>query len=296
MRMSSKPLLTMILVAYKQENFIGAAIEAAFNQTYENLEIIISDDCSNDATFQIIEQKVSLYNGSHRIRINRNEKNLGIVGHINKLIHMAEGEFIIVAAGDDVSREDRAAVLSDSWVNGMGKINSIFSNLQKIDENGKNLGSMFASEPRFAKNIHEYKLGAPCWVLGASFSFEKSIYLKYGDVPPFALQEDGCIAFRCLLDGNIQYLDEELVSYRHHDKNISQGDDPRKRIILQKKQYVMISSWLSDALISRPEDSHLINHLKMKFAIAKIKAMFFSVFFLGYMYNFCRIKLKLILR
>ena len=51
-----RPLVTFALFAYNQENYIRAAVEGAFAQTYQPLEIILSDDCSKDRTFEIMQR------------------------------------------------------------------------------------------------------------------------------------------------------------------------------------------------------------------------------------------------
>ena len=69
---TSKPLLTFALAALNQERFIREAVEAAFAQTYSPLEIILSDDCSEDRTFEIMCEMAKAYRGPHRIVLNRN--------------------------------------------------------------------------------------------------------------------------------------------------------------------------------------------------------------------------------
>ena len=53
---SEKPLLTFAIAAFNQEAFIREAVEAAFAQTYSPLEIVLSDDCSKDRTFDIMKE------------------------------------------------------------------------------------------------------------------------------------------------------------------------------------------------------------------------------------------------
>ena len=53
---TDRPLVTFALFAYNQEEFIREAVEGAFAQTYEPLEIILSDDCSSDRTYEIIQE------------------------------------------------------------------------------------------------------------------------------------------------------------------------------------------------------------------------------------------------
>jgi glycosyltransferase involved in cell wall biosynthesis len=53
-----KPLLTLAMFAYNHERFIAEAVRGALRQTYSPLEIIISDDCSTDRTFEIIQSEI----------------------------------------------------------------------------------------------------------------------------------------------------------------------------------------------------------------------------------------------
>src|SRR5712672_4304281 len=100
---ASKPLLTFALAALNQERFIREAVEAAFAQTYSPLEIILSDDCSEDRTFEIMCEMAKAYRGPHRIVLNRNPVRRSIGGHINRIMEVSQGELILAAAGDDIS-------------------------------------------------------------------------------------------------------------------------------------------------------------------------------------------------
>src|SRR4051812_28748150 len=100
---SNKPLLTFAIAAYNQELFIREAVEAAFAQTYSPLEIVLSDDCSEDRTFEILSEMAAGYSGPHRIILNRNPVRRSIGGHINQVVAISHGELIVGAAGDDIS-------------------------------------------------------------------------------------------------------------------------------------------------------------------------------------------------
>jgi len=106
--MDQKPLISILLFAYKQESFIRDAIEGVLSQTYSPLEIIISDDCSPDNTFRVMQDAVKNYTGPHKIILNHNETNMGIAAHYDKLWNMSHGEIVIAAAGDDKSLPNRA--------------------------------------------------------------------------------------------------------------------------------------------------------------------------------------------
>ena len=87
-----QPLVSMLLIAYRQPDTIARAIRAALAQTYSPLEIIASDDASDDATFEAMQAALAGYQGPHRIVLNRNSTNLGIGAHLSHLVGMSSGE------------------------------------------------------------------------------------------------------------------------------------------------------------------------------------------------------------
>jgi len=101
--LQERPLVTFALFAYNQEQYIRQAVEAALAQTYEPLEIIISDDCSSDSTFQVISDLAAGYTGPHTVVARRNANNLGLAAHISTVMEAVNGELVVVAAGDGVS-------------------------------------------------------------------------------------------------------------------------------------------------------------------------------------------------
>src|SRR5712664_440400 len=99
---ADRPLVTFAIAAFNQERFIREAVEAAFAQTYSPLEIVLSDDCSEDRTFEIICELAKAYRGPHRVVLNRNPVRRSIGGHINRIVEISQGELILSAAGDDI--------------------------------------------------------------------------------------------------------------------------------------------------------------------------------------------------
>ncbi|MEI7947344.1 MAG: glycosyltransferase family A protein, partial [bacterium] len=110
------PLISFCLFTYNQEPFIREAVEGALAQTYSPLEIILSDDCSTDRTFDNMQQMLADYKGPHKIILNRNDVNLGLAAHVNKVFSLAKGELFIMAAGDDVSLPQRTERIVTEWI------------------------------------------------------------------------------------------------------------------------------------------------------------------------------------
>jgi glycosyltransferase involved in cell wall biosynthesis len=91
------PLVTVAIPTYNRAaHFLPLALRAACNQTYQNLEILVSDNASKDTTAELVASF-----GDHRIRYHRHSENLGASGNFNFCIQQARGEYISLLMDDD---------------------------------------------------------------------------------------------------------------------------------------------------------------------------------------------------
>lgn len=112
---NNKPLVTVTLSAYNHEQFVEKAILSIVNQTYgfQNIELLVIDDCSQDNTGTILRELSKLYN----FKFFQNEKNLGVVKNVNKLRKMAKGKYVAGCASDDfwhISKLEKQVKLMES--------------------------------------------------------------------------------------------------------------------------------------------------------------------------------------
>lgn len=84
---------------YNGENYIADAIDSILAQTFTDFELIICDNCSSDTTFAICEKYAKR---DDRIRLYRNERNLGAHGNFNRVVELAQGKYFKWAAHDDL--------------------------------------------------------------------------------------------------------------------------------------------------------------------------------------------------
>ncbi|MEH2307355.1 glycosyltransferase family 2 protein [Nostoc sp.] len=99
-----KATIAVIISAYNQESFIIEAIESVLRQIRLPDEILISDDASDDNTYEIADFYRIQY--PHLIKINRNVENLGIVKNFNKAVSLTNSEYISILNADDRYRSD----------------------------------------------------------------------------------------------------------------------------------------------------------------------------------------------
>jgi glycosyltransferase involved in cell wall biosynthesis len=102
--MKSRPLFTVATITYNSGNYVRQAIESVLASSYEDFEFLISDDCSTDQTWDILQE----YSDT-RIKMWRNERNLGEYPNRNRVLREAKGRFIIYIDGDDILYNDALA-------------------------------------------------------------------------------------------------------------------------------------------------------------------------------------------
>lgn len=219
---SSRPLITFALFAYNQEKYIREAVEGALAQTYSPLEIILSDDCSSDRTFEIMQEMTSNYHGVHSVVLNRNADNLGISQHVNVIFSMASGALIIAAAGDDISTEDRTVSLFEVWAR-FGYPSAVASSLIEIDEESNPIYMNRSKEADYESDflhsgtdrIREYlNQRFPIPFIGAVFAYKNSLIKTFPKLNPSLPLEDHIYFFRAMLVDGVAVSKKKLVKYR----------------------------------------------------------------------------------
>lgn len=216
-----RELVTFLLVAYNQEKFIREAVGSALAQSYEPLEIIISDDCSPDKTYEIIEEMAGAYSGRHRVILNRNPENLGLVGNVNRALGLSSGSIVVMAGGDDVSLRDRVQL---SWevLSRDIEIKCVSLGLDTIDADGvpTTVGNSSGEDTTSVYNLTDF-LNGEFQHPGASRAFRRSVFSYFGPLGDDAQTEDSTTLLRCLLTGSVATRSVVGVRYRVHGGNYS---------------------------------------------------------------------------
>jgi glycosyltransferase involved in cell wall biosynthesis len=214
-----RPLISFVLLTYDREQFVREAVKGAFSQTYSPLEIILSDDCSSDSTFNIIEEMSKCYQGPHDTVLNRNSQNLGIGGHVNRVMELARGDLIVVAADDDISVPERVEKIYKVYESTNRAAKSIYSDYSIMDEKGKILdnhgNTLIHGEQLSIQDIVKKE----SILSGCSHAWSREVFEVFGPVITPLTCEDMVIPIRSALLGKIKYIDEPLVMHRRHGNN-----------------------------------------------------------------------------
>lgn len=213
--MNNKPLVSYIVPTYNCEKFIEKAVESALSQTYENMQIIFSDDCSTDNTYEKTKELLANYQGPHKIKIYRNEVNLGITKHMNKLfLECAEGEYIVVSHGDDISYPERTSVLVEYLLNHEDCF-QVGCSARGCNEKGEPLATEI-QEKYGVKEERVYGFNEGGHVCIGFSAFRKVIMTEFGPLKDSCPTEDDAIGFRAIILGKIAFLPNVLIDYVKH--------------------------------------------------------------------------------
>jgi len=209
---TARPLVSMLVIAYNQAQQIGDAVRSALAQTYEPLEIIVSDDASSDATFAAIEAALAGYSGPHRVIARRNTVNQGISAHLSQLALMAHGELLFVAAGDDMSAPERCERVVDCWLAHERRPDLIATDLADMDEAG-HVHERVSPDELDRYRFDDWLTDRP-WLIGAAHTWSRRLFERFGPMLPGAAAEDQIMVLRAILSGGAISLREPLVRYR----------------------------------------------------------------------------------
>jgi glycosyltransferase involved in cell wall biosynthesis len=217
------PLVSVIVITFNSENHVVETLESVKNQTYANIELIISDDYSTDTTINLCEAWID--QNRHRFRktyILKAERNRGVSENCNSAWPHAEGIWLKYIAGDDILLP-HAIDSYTSFVNCNREINVVVAGLQFFGERNETLifDKSFnrLSAPQQLKKL--LLLGGAA--IGPSGFFSKLALEKVGGFDTRCkMIEDYPLSLRFLCGGlKIYFLDNVCVRYRIKTGSIS---------------------------------------------------------------------------
>jgi len=243
------PKVSVILSSFNHAKYIREAIESILNQTFNDFELIIWDDCSSDNSWDLITQYTD-----PRIKAFRNEVNIGGAIWINKAIfEVVCGKYIAIHHSDDVWELDKLKKQVD-FLEANSSIGAVFSNAQPIDQRGMPL----TDESHFYYNIfgqpnrsrHEWLSyfflngNALCH---PSVLIRKQCYVDCGAYRDILAQlTDFDMWIRLCIKYEIHVIGDRLVKFRILDSEMNaSGNRPETRIRSANEHYKVLQQYRS---------------------------------------------------
>ena len=226
--MIDNPKVTVFIPAYNREKYIGDAIESILAQTFTNFEILLIDDGSKDRTIEIMRSYQD-----PRVRIIRNEHNLGIPKTRNKGIEQARGEFIAMLDSDDRAFPTRLEK-QVSFLDAHHDYAQVGSWCRMMDEQGRPL-KRIKRQPILPEDV-DIQLLFRCSLSNRSIMARTKILQEYGYRNDYPRCQDYDLHVRLAQKYKLANLPECLVYGRiHADQITSQtvelGDEKKRAII-----------------------------------------------------------------
>jgi len=216
----ANPLISFMIWCYNEEPFIREAVQGALAQDYSPLEVVISDDCSSDHTFEIVQGIAGAYKGPHKLVLSRNPQNLGIGGNVSRGLELCRGELVVMAGADDISLPERTKWMVEAWNDSQCKATSIYSRYTLIDKKGEaqpgllwdcfpKTGDLFVHQESTPFSYVRRREPAFC---GCAQAISPRLYSRFGPLPARIYAEDMALAFRTTLAGGLfTYINAPLV-------------------------------------------------------------------------------------
>lgn len=220
---SQRPKVTAVVPSYNAAEFIKATLDSLAAQTWGNLEILIGDDCSRDATPEILRDFAA---GHNNARVVPRSRNLGWIDNSNDLMARAQGEFIFFAFHDDVLDAEYVEKLVKCLLQRPEAVIA-FSDLEVVDADGSKdiviFDSLSKAHAPLARGL--VMCGAPNgWWAAAHGLFRAHAYRQTGGLRKHALGEfsaDFLWLLNLSLLGDFARLPQTLCHKRVHKAGLT---------------------------------------------------------------------------
>lgn len=233
---------SIALCTYNGEKYLQAQLDSYALQTQLPDELIVCDDCSSDATVNIVRQ--FSVNAPFAVKYYVNEKNIGSTKNFEKTISLCSGEIIFLSDQDDVWKKEKIATICQVFANHQ-ETGLVFTDASVVEDDlnsigyclWKSVGFNLGQQKKFSSGNAIEVLLKQNVVTGATMAFRSKFVKNFVPIPKNWVH-DGWIAFFIASLSDLSFISEPLISYRQHSSNQVGG---RKKSFLKKIQHSRIT-------------------------------------------------------
>lgn len=212
--------IDVLLATYNGEKYLREQIDSILNQTYKNIRLIISDDCSKDSTVEIIKEYEKKDN---RVVAYIQEKNLGYIKNFEFLLKQVKNNIYMLSDQDDFWKETKI----EHTYKKMKEENAdlVFTDLEVVDSNLKTIFPSFNKYMKLERKIKKYQGVTRQYlyncITGCTVMSKKEFIEKMLPFPAKTkyVAHDMWIGIIVAMYGKTAYLDENTMYYRQHGNN-----------------------------------------------------------------------------
>ena len=214
--------VSILIPTFNQEEFIGICIESALRQTYGDLEVIVSDDASTDATGRIARQFLT----DPRVRYERNPRNMGRVGNYRRLLNeLAAGDWVLILDGDDCLLNPHYVAHAMEIARSASDVVLVFGKQRQGRDSATSTVSNQDSKLPPVMDGSAFFLQHPPFFdvepLLPTCLFQRNLAIRTGFFRHDILSSDFESLYRLMIGHKVGFLDEIAGLWRQHDRNAS---------------------------------------------------------------------------
>ncbi|MEH2381229.1 MAG: glycosyltransferase family 2 protein [Nostoc sp.] len=249
-----QPLVSVIIPTYNRPEYLKQAIASAIKQTYQNIEIIISDNCSSENPQELVASF-----GDSRIKFWRHQQNMGMLANQQHGFKMARGKYVASLHDDDIWNEDFLAKLVP-LLEANSELILAFCDQYIIDANGiiNHVGTEENTRgykrDKLTPGIHQpfYKIGLiDKSIPTAAACVIRNNFVDWDIIPPeVGGMWDLYLTYLCCISGSgAYYYPERLTRYRAHEQTdtmLSGSRDVQAKIRKAKSEMFCYQVFMED--------------------------------------------------
>lgn len=232
---SITPLVSVVVITYNSSLTVVETLESIYQQTYENLELIVSDDCSKDNTVDVVRHWIEEH-GDHFVnaKLVTTDMNTGVSGNINRGVAQSHGEWIKSIAGDDLLIPE-AIEEYVRFVSGNNSIKMCVCDVEPFAVGGE-------VDPHIVESYKKYfllesepyvkqrrRIMVELVFVGPAYFYKRELFNEIGGFSEqYGCAEEWPFCYKVIREGNqIFALDKKLVRYRIQTGSLCHSRDDR---------------------------------------------------------------------
>jgi glycosyltransferase involved in cell wall biosynthesis len=221
------PAISVLVTTYNHERWVLEALDSLRAQSFEDYEVIITDDCSSDRTVEVIRAWLERTGFSATLIIN--DHNKGIAAVRNAALEVARGEFVCSLSGDDCYHPQRLELQHAALTRFPAEVAGIFSDMRLIDPEGQPLGqtwleSVGAAPPPPPERVFR-RLLVSSFLPAPATMVRRDALNRVGRYDESLVFEDYDMWLRLSDQFELRFVAELLVDYRIHPESLSRRPD-----------------------------------------------------------------------